>query len=261
MTYTRTRPKFITFVDLETSGLCEFTNEIVEVGAIRVEVRPESRELHVVKTYSSKVFPTRPVDPGSIPANHYNPSLWAEEAVTLDEAIGHLYPMLVDARFAAWNAKFDYGFVAAAFRQLQWGWPKYSYHVLDVANLLELAYVTGKVDSFKLETNLKRMGLLAENEAQTHEAFDDIRNTLMAYALMTQFDIKDARPNRDALAVRDTTWQVAKPVFYRLLTQRMRMIRPEQTVAGLIKPEQTADELPPPVLEKEITAAELLKTL
>src|ERR1700712_1134526 len=100
----------LAFVDLETSGLSPRTNQITEIGVVTVDAGP-------VEEWTTLLNPGRDVTersrarPGSADADLAAAPRFADIA-------GQLTARLAGRLFIAHNARFDFGFLRAAFARL-----------------------------------------------------------------------------------------------------------------------------------------------
>ena len=105
----------LVFVDCETTGLDPACHELIEIAALRVH--PQT--LAVESEVALKVRPERieDADPEALRINGYSEDAWAD-AVSLDEAMAQLAPVLEGAMPAGHNVAFDRGFLDAAWTRV-----------------------------------------------------------------------------------------------------------------------------------------------
>lgn len=155
------------FFDCETSGLSPIYHEIIELGCILTD--PTGR--NVLKEYSVKVKPTKPVDPNAAAVNGYTEEKWASEAISLASALKEVISMAKDAVFVAHNASFDWGFLEMAIRQNAMRYPG-PYHKCDTVALAWPLLKEGKVSNLKLTTLSQYFNISHED---AHTALSDVR--------------------------------------------------------------------------------------
>jgi len=182
------KERFLCFTDTETSGLDPERHEILEIAAIRMkQPTPESGEIVMPEEVSRMhqyVLPTKPVDPQVAKLNGYSPEKWAEnKAVPIEVALQEYVPILNDSRMAGQNPLFDFGFIMAALKRLNWTWPwKCGYHLLDVASMAWPLVAMHKTPGVNQESLVELLGL----GTQTHTAISDVEQCVEVYKKLLQ---------------------------------------------------------------------------
>lgn len=152
-------------LDVETTGLDNRTDEVVELGIVLFEFDHASGQvLQIVEEYSSLRDPGRPIPPGATGAH----------GITDDEVRGKrldddkVRSLLARSAFLiAHNARFDRGFIERLYpeaRRMTWR-----------CSMDEVAWRNKGFRSKALQELLRNHNLTA---AAAHRALDDARNTL-----------------------------------------------------------------------------------
>lgn len=162
----------LVFVDCETTGLDPARHELIEVAALRVH----PRTLAVETELSLKVRPERieDADPEALRINGFNEEAWAD-AVSLDEAMTQLAPVLEGAALAGHNVAFDRGFLEAAWTRVGHHPSDLDHHLLDTATLAWPLLSFGAIESVSLTPVCKHLGI---DRGEEHWALDDARASL-----------------------------------------------------------------------------------
>lgn len=176
MSYSR-RPAIkdcnLLFFDCETSGLSPVEHEIIEMGCILTD----STGRDILKEYSAKILPTKPVSKEAADLNGYTAEKWAGEAISLSTAMREFLVLAKDATLVAHNAPFDWSFLAAAMQQLAQKFTGY-YHKADTVALAWPLLKAGRVPNVKLETLSAFFSI--DNEA-AHTAMSDVKTCREIY--------------------------------------------------------------------------------
>ena len=154
------------FFDAETGGIDPARHDMLEVGCILTD--PSGKT--VLSEYSTKILPTRPVDPDAARVNGYDPMRWSVEAVDLKTALSHILAMGRSAAFVAHNAPFDADFMRASVGREKLHWSPY--FRLDTLTLALPLRHAGKVPNLRLATLAEYFGLAYKD---THTALSDAR--------------------------------------------------------------------------------------
>lgn len=101
----------IAFTDLETGGLDPQQHDIIEFGVVIFNLH----DFSVHETWSTKVKPTRPLDPEAVAVNGYTEEEWVD-APTLAEAFQQYTDKTAGCSLMAHNLHFDLGFLEEASR-------------------------------------------------------------------------------------------------------------------------------------------------
>ena len=96
-------------LDLETSGINPYDNEIIEVGAVRFSIEGVSSE------YSSLVRPTKKLDPASTKIHKLTAEVLQEQGISLVKALTELRDFLGGDKLVFHNASFDLSFLKVAY--------------------------------------------------------------------------------------------------------------------------------------------------
>ena len=164
----------LAIVDFETSGLkCRF-HEILEVAVIRVEPHTYLERGRFV----AKVRPMFSVDPEAAAVNGYTPALW-RDAISLDEALRGLSPLVEGTRWVGSKPSFDFDFfevnMDACGREL----PKLaSRRLVDVSGMAEPLVAAGLIEGAGLASICEYFRI---HTGAPHRAENDARATLAAY--------------------------------------------------------------------------------
>lgn len=180
------RPNVV-FVDVETTGFYPDLHEIIEIGA--VVVTPDlSMELGHV---SLRVLPTslQHATEEALRINGYDPELWDETGLELDDALSHLARMVTAPRgparaesdlagapmMAGQNIGFDERFLRRAFEKSDRAWPFHTHRTFDLIGLCWPLYARGDVSSMSLDSLCAHFGI---ERPPVHRALADARAAL-----------------------------------------------------------------------------------
>jgi DNA polymerase III subunit epsilon len=105
-------PEVFVVVDLETTGLSAKLDEIIEIGAIRVQ-----RDAETHKTFQILVKPERPIPRRITELTGITQAMVDVAGAPLHIALAEFINFLGDLPMVAYNAPFDMGFLAAASRK------------------------------------------------------------------------------------------------------------------------------------------------
>lgn len=164
----------IVSVDLETSGRNHRYHEILEIAAIRVDPHTYQERSRFV----AKVRPTMPVDPEAAAINGYTPEGW-RDAISLDEGLRGLFPIIEGARWVGSKPDFDFGFVETNARACGRAMPELATHrLVDVSAMAEPLIVAGAIKSGGLEALRK---FFKVDTGPAHRAENDALAVLQVY--------------------------------------------------------------------------------
>jgi DNA polymerase III alpha subunit (gram-positive type) len=123
------RPIIIT--DFETTGLDSRTQDIIEIGAFKVD----QKNLVVSGFFDTKVHIQHPntISHEALAVNGYTKDSWGD-AVFLPHAIQNFSKFAADGVLASWNITFEYDFLAEAFRRVGLANPM-DYHRIDIPSI------------------------------------------------------------------------------------------------------------------------------
>lgn len=172
------RPINLCFLDLETTGLDEKRNDIIEAAAVRVSIQPGpdwASTWTVEKTVDAKVMPAHPyVEPFVARINGFSAEAW-QDARLLPEVLVELYDCLHMSIVIGSKPDFDARFLEAGFTALGWNFPRMlSYHRIDVPTLWIKLVLEGKIQKIKQETVGEFLGL----PKQEHRAMADVQQCI-----------------------------------------------------------------------------------
>lgn len=171
--------KYITIVDLETSGLDSSVHEILQLAAARLSFIPGhdwKSSLRVESRISYLTIPEIPyVDPVVAQINGYNVDKWAREGVRLPKALAELFPLLNGAYWAGSKPSFDFDFIASATKRLHWQMPRLaSHHPIDLTSAFVNLLFQGQIPKLGQSA---LMDVFLETQ-QTHHADDDVNGLI-----------------------------------------------------------------------------------
>lgn len=152
---------FVVF-DLETTGFSSEENNIIEIGAVRIE------NGEITERFGTFVNPKEPIPPKITELTGINDEMVAD-APSIEEALPDFLKFCDGAVLVAHNAKFDTGFIKTAMIR-QGG--KFNFSWLDTLMLARCLYPD--LPNHKLNTLSKHMNILLENH---HRAVDDAKAT------------------------------------------------------------------------------------
>ncbi|ERT43368.1 PolC-type DNA polymerase III [Fusobacterium nucleatum] len=154
--------EFVVF-DIETTGLNSHTNEIIEIGAVKIKAG------RIVDRYSQLINPGRPIPYHITEITSITDEQVANEP-KIDEVIGKFVDFIGDAVLVAHNAPFDMGFIKR-----------------DIKKCLNIDYQCSVIDTLQMARDLfpdlkkyglgdlnKTLGLALEKH---HRAVDDSQAT------------------------------------------------------------------------------------
>lgn len=99
-------PKNFVVLDLETTGLSYCQNEIIEIGALRVNLDSTTHA-----TYQTLVKPTKKVPKRIAKLTGITQAMVEAEGLNLEEALSGLMDFIQDLPLVTFNASFDMGFL------------------------------------------------------------------------------------------------------------------------------------------------------
>ncbi len=161
---------FVVF-DLETTGFSNEANNIIEIGAVKVE------NGEIVDRYGTFVNPKEPIPPKITELTGINDEM-VENAPCIEEVLPEFLKFCEGTVLVAHNAKFDTGFIRVAMQRQGM---EFNFAWLDTLMLARCLYPD--LPNHKLNTLSKHMNILLENH---HRAVDDAKAT--ADILLKMFD-------------------------------------------------------------------------
>lgn len=153
----------IVVVDIETTGFNPQTEELLEIGAVRIEGG------RVVGEFSELVRPNKKIPPRIIELTGITEAMVAE-ARGPGDILPEFMNFAAGAVFVAHNAQFDLGFLAGKIRTVLG--VEYTPPVLDTLALSRALW--SELKSHRLNVVAKELGIKQENH---HRATDDARTT------------------------------------------------------------------------------------
>lgn len=148
--------------DLETTGFSPVHDNIIEIGAVKVQAG------EVTDHYSVFVNPERPIPYRITELTSIDDNM-VKDAKTVEEILPEFLDFCKGCSLVAHNASFDVSFIEEKARQLGY---QTDFTVLDTLQLARLL-LTG-LSKFKLNTLCKHLGIKQEHH---HRAVDDARVT------------------------------------------------------------------------------------
>lgn len=168
------------FLDTETSGLSIFKHEIIEIGAVQLDL--ESGE--ITELMNQKVMPRRPVTSRAAEVNGYTPEAW-EGAVELREALDELTPIIEGGMLGGHNVGFDLAFIRQGYEDSGLPLPRWDHRRIDTMTLGFPLLLSGDVTSLSLDSLCRFLGI---DRPLPHRAAADANAAAeVAYQLSTMF--------------------------------------------------------------------------
>ena len=155
--------QFVVF-DLETTGLVPSSEQIIEIGAIKV-----NRSSDVHQTFQTLVRPSKKIPRKITQLTGITQKMVDAEGVTIEEAIKGFHNFVGDLPLVAYNAEFDMKFLQVAAMKQGFAFKNKSSCALRLAR----AAWPGR-NSYKLSA-------LIENSDESHRAIADCKRALSAY--------------------------------------------------------------------------------
>ncbi|WP_353892054.1 PolC-type DNA polymerase III [Proteinivorax hydrogeniformans] len=150
--------------DFETTGLNNKTDEIIEIGAAKIE------NGNIIETFTSFIKPSKDI-PRKITEITGITNENVDGAPTLDKVLPQFKDFCGDSILVAHNAKFDLGFLDSACKKQG---INFNYLALDTLNLSRL--LTSGVKDYKLNTLADHYNISLQNH---HRAEDDCKATAL----------------------------------------------------------------------------------
>lgn len=149
--------EFVVF-DLETTGISVNSNEIIEIGAVKVKNQV------ITDKFSTFVNPGRPIPYNIQELTSINDQMVAD-APSIDKALPDFLAFCKDAVLVAHNASFDTGFI---FQKAKDRGIHTDFTVVDTVSMSRA--LLPELKKYKLDTVAKALGVSLENH---HRAVDD----------------------------------------------------------------------------------------
>ena len=148
---------FVVF-DLETTGFGAKSNQIIEIGAVKVENR------QIVDTFSTFVNPERPIPFNITKLTSIDDNMVADSP-NIDVILPKFLEFCGDSVMVAHNASFDMGFITQKSRERGY---ETDFTVIDTVSMARA--LLPELSKYKLDTVAKALGVSLENH---HRAVDD----------------------------------------------------------------------------------------
>ena len=162
--------EFVVF-DLETTGIGAKSNQIIEIGAVKVVNRK------ITERYSTFVNPKRPIPYHITELTSIDDSMVAN-APGIEEALPEFLEFCGDAALVAHNAAFDSGFISRKADELG---IKVDFTVLDTVAMSRA--LLKELKNYKLDTVAKALGVVLEKH---HRAVDDAGATAEIFVRLVE---------------------------------------------------------------------------
>lgn len=161
---------FVVF-DIETTGLNNETEEITEIGAVKV-VNGE-----IVDKWSTFVNPGKPIPPKIVELTNITDDM-VKDAPKINEILGDFFEFCKGCVLVAHNATFDIGFIKKAAQRYD---INFDFCYLDTLILARCMYPN--LPNFRLDTLTKHLHVILENH---HRAVDDAKATADVFVKMLE---------------------------------------------------------------------------
>lgn len=92
-------------LDIETTGLSRFRDDILEIGCIKI------RDHKIVDQINILINPHKPISPYITSINHITDEMVQKEGIELEEALICLYDFVEEDCLVGHNISFDMGFI------------------------------------------------------------------------------------------------------------------------------------------------------
>lgn len=161
--------RFIVF-DLETTGLKPQSNEIIEIGAIRVNRNSDNHD-----TFQALIKPTQKIPKKITGITGISQEMVERDGESLETALPQFLKFVGDLPLVSYNADFDMAFLNAAIRKTQ-AEELPNNRVSCALKMARRAWPGLK--SYRLPDLAKSSGLSDED---THRALGDCKRTMIVY--------------------------------------------------------------------------------
>ena len=162
--------------DLETTGLSNRLDDIIEFGAVKI------RDREVVDRMQFFINPNRALPANIMALTHISQSE-VDGGYQLLEAMARMKAFIGDAILVAHNAKFDAGMLNAACRKL--GEPEFDNPVIDT---LPMAYSLCELKSYRLGSVCRHYGVAYDGEGAHRADYDAEVLSNVFFAMLGKFD-------------------------------------------------------------------------
>lgn len=181
------------FVDLETTGLDPFVDEVVEVAVARTtHARLMGNDIDRIKIRSVRVMPLHPAraflkpnSPGAVSTaqiNGFDIEQWRiSGACTWIEAVDKISQYLTGCKWVGANAAFDYMFYRSLCSRhnvtpVRLG----DYHLCDISSIAHPIYMAGRLPNLKMDSLAEHYGFSFRG-SKIHTAVEDVRMAMHVY--------------------------------------------------------------------------------
>ena len=176
--------KDVVCIDVESTGTDVYTDEVIEIGAVRCNSAGDC-----LGQFKTKVQFTRPCSPQAASVNGYNYLDW-DEAVSFRDAVNGLYSKIIGKYPTSCHIvsyfTFDQNILRHQCARERISFP---FETLPWTNFADMVYplvLTGRVDSRKLGDIAEYLGI---NEWEAHRALGDAQALSQCYfKFLEQFD-------------------------------------------------------------------------
>lgn len=166
-------PQDYVIIDIETTGLSEIEDEIIEIGALKI-IHGELKD-----TFQRLVICNQEIPEYIVNLTGIDEALLDAEGVELDEALSDFLKFIEDFPLIAHNIAFDLGFIQQNCRECDLSVPKNkTFDTLEMARRLY-----PKASSHKLTAMVEYLGFTPH---KAHRSIADCENIWMIYQKMTQ---------------------------------------------------------------------------
>ncbi|OUM88376.1 MAG: PolC-type DNA polymerase III [Bacillus thermozeamaize] len=193
--------------DTETTGLSANYHELIEIGAVKM------KNGQVIDRYETFVKPNEPISPAITRLTGITNEM-VSDAPDLKTALSGFRDFCKGAILAAHNARFDLGFINAAYKKL--GWPAISEPVVDTLELARFLYP--RLKNHRLNTLCETFQIPLSHH---HRAYHDAEATgqllwRMIQDLLQKGILSLAQLNHQG---NGTEWKKSRPFHVSLLVQ------------------------------------------
>jgi DNA polymerase III subunit epsilon len=183
------------FLDVETTGVNQVKNGIIQIGAVLCRKEAESLLLLEEICLNVAPFPGDVIDPEALAvsgvteaqiADYPRPEVIHQQLLEVFGKYCNKFDKKDKMLFLGYNVSFDYGFLRRWFEKLgdkyfgSWFWHP-PVDIMSVA-MMHLAAVRHEMVDFKLGTVAARFGITMEN---AHNALSDARTTRAIFERVT----------------------------------------------------------------------------
>jgi DNA polymerase III epsilon subunit family exonuclease len=162
------------FIDIETTGLNLFKNEIIEIGCVTA-----TPDLEFIEEFELKIKPEHieTADRVALKVNHYNSTDW-ESGLALEKALNIFSKKVKDCIMVGHNVSFDAGFLEYAFNKSKIK-NSMHYHKLDTISIAwAKLHNDPNLEHLSLHDMCVRFDIKNEH---AHSALSDARATYKLY--------------------------------------------------------------------------------